>query len=187
MDEPPRAAPPARRSSHRKLVTALVAIVGGSFAFGWALIPLYAVFSRDLGVGNAESKEGPEVVHDRIDANRVITVEFIAYPASVGSFDFRPQVAEMRVHPGGVYDIDFFARNLTQGARVTRAVPSLAPQDAWKYFHKMRCFCFNPQKFAVGERRVLPVRFVVDPTLPVDIDRLTLSFTFYDAPQAVAH
>ncbi len=186
MDGPPRTGPPGRRP-HRRLVTALLVIAGGSFALSWALIPLYTVFSRDLGVGNAESKEGPEVVHDRIDRSRVVTVEFIAYPASVGSFDFRPQVAQMQVHPGEAYDVDFYARNRTAGARVARAVPSLAPQDAWKYFHKMRCFCFNPQSFAVGEARPLPVRFVVDPTLPVDIDRLSLSFTLYDAPQAVAH
>ncbi|MDE1921820.1 MAG: cytochrome c oxidase assembly protein [Gammaproteobacteria bacterium] len=186
MDGPPRAAPPERRP-HRKLVTALLIIAGGSFALSWGLIPLYTVFSRDLGVGNAESKEGPEAVHDRIDASRTVTVEFIAYPASVGNFDFRPQVAEMRVHPGAQYDVDFVAKNRTAGALTARAVPSLAPQDAWKYFHKMRCFCFDPQNFAVGETRALPVRFVVDPTLPVDIDRLSLSFTLYDAPQAVAH
>ena len=77
MDGPPRAAPPERRP-HRKLVTALLIIAGGSFALSWGLIPLYTVFSRDLGVGNAESKEGPEAVHDRIDASRTVTVEFIA-------------------------------------------------------------------------------------------------------------
>ena len=30
-----------------------------------------------------------------------------------------------------------------------------------------------------GETRDMPVRFVVDPALPSDIDVLTLSYTFY--------
>ena len=32
----------------------------------------------------------------------------------------------------------------------------------------------------------MPVRFFVDPALPTYIDRLTLTYTFYDVPRARA-
>jgi cytochrome c oxidase assembly protein subunit 11 len=32
----------------------------------------------------------------------------------------------------------------------------------------------------VGEGREMPVRFIVDPKLPGNIDRITLAYTFYD-------
>jgi len=36
----------------------------------------------------------------------------------------------------------------------------------------------------VGEGRDMPVRFIVDPKLPPNIDRLTLAYTFYDTTQS---
>jgi cytochrome c oxidase assembly protein subunit 11 len=48
------------------------------------------------------------------------------------------------------------------------------------FFRKTECFCFTPQKFAAGEQRQMPVRFVIDPALPRSVDRITLSYTFYD-------
>jgi cytochrome c oxidase assembly protein Cox11 len=29
----------------------------------------------------------------------------------------------------------------------------------------------------------MPIRFIVDPDLPPDVDRLTLAYSFFDAPQ----
>ncbi len=179
--------PIRQRDANRRLVGGLLVMVAGSFAFGWALVPLYSVFCKFTGIGSAEAKEGPEVVRGEVyDANRVITVEFVANPASVGSFDFRPKAASMRIHPGKLYDTEFYAKNLADGPTVAQAVPSLAPSSAWKYFHKTQCFCFSAQKFAVGEGRWMPVRFIVDPQIPVNIDRLTLSYTFYDTTQFAA-
>lgn len=180
MEEPRQSV----RRANRKLIIGLLVMVLGSFAFGWALVPLYSVFCKLTGVGNAEAKEGKEVAHVAYDPNRTVTIEFVANPASVGSFDFRPKVAEMRIHPGKLYDTEFYAKNLTDGPTVAQAVPSLSPSSAWKYFHKTECFCFSTQKFAVGEGRWMPVRFIVDPTLPVNIDRLTLSYTFFDTTQS---
>jgi cytochrome c oxidase subunit 3 len=56
-----------------------------------------------------------------------ITIEFLADPASVGSYEFRPKVASMRIHPGKLYDTEFYAKNLTQAASVAQAVPSISP------------------------------------------------------------
>jgi len=173
-----------RKRANRRLILGLLIMTAGSFAFGWALVPLYDVFCRAVGIGNAEAKAGPSPVREAPDPQREITVEFVASPASVGSFEFRPAVASMRVHPGKLYGTGFYARNLTSAASVAQAVPSIAPTVAAKYFHKTECFCFSPQKFAVGEGREMPVRFIVDPQLPVNVDRLTLAYTFYDTTQA---
>jgi cytochrome c oxidase assembly protein subunit 11 len=48
------------------------------------------------------------------------------------------------------------------------------------FFHKTECFCFSPQHFKLGEQRLMPVRFIVDPALPGYLDRITLAYTFYD-------
>ncbi len=129
-------------------------MTAGSFAFGWALVPLYSVFCKFTGVGNAEAASGPAVVTEGIDPNREITIEFAADPASVGSF--------------------------------AKAVPSIAPGSAARYFHKTECFCFSPQKFTTGESRELPVRFIVDPAIPRDVDKITLSYSIYDTTQESA-
>ena len=34
-------------------------------------------------------------------------------PNSVGSYEFRPQVPSMKIHPGKLYDTAFFSKNLT--------------------------------------------------------------------------
>ena len=161
-------------------------MTAASFAFGWALIPLYNVFCRVTGVGNAEAKAGPSRAHEAIDASREITIEFLGDPASVGSFEFRPQVASMRIHPGKLYDTRFYAKNLTAAASTAQAVPSISPGVAAKYFHKTECFCFSPQSFAVGEGRDLPVRFIVDAALPANVDKITLAYAFFDTTQSTA-
>jgi cytochrome c oxidase assembly protein subunit 11 len=175
-----------KRRANRKLVLGLLLMTAGSFAFGWALVPLYDVFCRAVGIGNAEAKAGPTVAREQVDPNREITIEFLASPASVGSFEFRPQVASMRIHPGKLYSTEFFARNLTSGASVAQAVPSISPNGTARYFHKTECFCFTPQKFSVGEGRDMPVRFIVDPELPANVDKITLAYTFYDTTQSAS-
>jgi cytochrome c oxidase assembly protein subunit 11 len=175
------------KRANRRLIAGLLIMTGCSFAFGWALVPLYDVLCRAVGIGNADAKAQPSAVRrETIDPNREITVEFVASPASIGSFEFRPEVASMRIHPGKLYSAEFYARNLTSVASVAQAVPSIAPNSAARYFRKTECFCFSPQKFAVGEGRDMPVRFIVDPQLPPNVDRLTLAYTFYDATQSAA-
>jgi cytochrome c oxidase assembly protein subunit 11 len=176
-----------RLRANRRLLRGLLIMTAGSFAFGWALIPLYDVFCKVAGIGNAEARAGSANVQEALDLAREVTVEFIADPASVGSFDFRPKAASMRVHPGKLYDTEFYAKNLTQAASVAQAVPSISPTVAARYFHKTQCFCFSPQHFDAGEGRDMPVRFIVDPQLPDNVDKITLAYTFYDTTEAAAH
>jgi cytochrome c oxidase assembly protein subunit 11 len=173
-----------RKRANRKLLAGLLIMTACSFAFGWALVPLYDVLCKVAGIGNAEAKAGAATVIEAVDASREVTIEFVTSPASVGSYEFRPQVVSMKVHPGKLYDTSFYAKNLTTTASVAQAVPSISPSGAAQYFHKTECFCFSPQKFAAGEGRDMPVRFIVDPQLPGNVDRLTLAYTFFDTTQA---
>lgn len=178
--------PAEQRKANSSLTRGLLLFTAGSFAFGFALVPLYDVLCRVAGIGSAQAKAGPAVVSEAVDLNRTVTVEFISNPATVGSYEFYPLVRSMQVHPGKLYDVKFFARNLTPVASVAQAVPSVSPGGSAKYFRKTECFCFTAQKFKGGEGRDMPVRFIVDPQLPANVDKLTLAYAFFDLTQTAA-
>ncbi len=169
-----------KAKENRTLTLKLGGIALGAFAFGFALIPLYDVLCDLTGYGNQRALAEARQVEEHPDDTRTITIDFVADLPSVGSWEFRPLVASMEVHPGRLYRTEFVAHNLTGHVTTAQAVPNIAPGRAAGYFSKTECFCFTPQKFAVDEQRVLPVRFVVDPALPRSVDRITLSYTFYD-------
>ena len=176
---------PAR---HRGLVFKLSLFVAGSFAFGFALVPLYDVLCSITGLGNQKSltrayAQGVEAV----DQQRLVTVDFIANLPSVGNWEFRPVTKSLRVHPGQLYEADFFAHNLTGHDTTAQAVPDIVPSKLAAWFHKTECFCFSPQTFRRGEPRLMPVRFFVDPALPSYVEHLTLAYTFYDVPDRAAN
>jgi len=175
-----------QRRANRSLTRRLLLFTAGSFAFGFALVPLYDVLCKVAGIGNAEAKAGRAEVREAVDPNRTITVEFIANQGSVGNYEFYPRTRSMRIHPGKLYDATFYARNLTPVPSVAQAVPSISPGESVQYFHKTECFCFSPQKFNPGEGRDLPIRFIVDPHLPAKIDKLTLAYAFFDLTQTAA-
>ena len=167
-------------NENKRLTLKLLGFALGSFGFGFALVPLYDVLCDLTGFGNQRALAEQRLSVEKPDDSRTITVDFLAELPSVGNWEFRPVVAEMKVHPGRLYETEFFAHNLTGRATTAQAVPNVAPGKAAGYFRKTECFCFTPQKFAVNEARPMAVRFVVDPALPRSVDRITLSYTFYD-------
>ena len=50
---------------------------------------------------------------------------------------------------------------------------------ASKYFNKTECFCFDNQELKPSEEKVMPVRFIVDRSLPKNVTSVTLSYTFF--------
>jgi cytochrome c oxidase assembly protein subunit 11 len=176
------------RHRHGVLVWQLLLFTAGSFAFGFALVPLYSVLCKVWDTGNRwyGTPTLRSTIVERPVAGRVVTIEFVANVPRAGDFEFVPRVATLKVHPGKLYETTFFARNLTGQAVVAQAVPSIAPSSMARYFRKTECFCFRPQNFAIGEGRDMPVRFIVDPELPPDVDRVTLAYSFFDLPRAAA-
>jgi cytochrome c oxidase assembly protein subunit 11 len=102
-------------------------------------------------------------------------------------WQFGPEIATMRVHPGKVYTANFTAMNPTPRDMVGQAVPSVAPGKASRYFNKTECFCFNNQPLAAGERKAMPLRFIIDPKLPKDVETVTLAYTVFDVTEAVVN
>ena len=82
---------------------------------------------------------------------------------------------------GELSEAVFVVENHSDRSITGRAIPSVAPVQAGVYLNKSECFCFNKQVLAPGERREMPVRFVIDPDLPERFSSLTLSYTFFDA------
>ncbi|HKT73380.1 MAG TPA: cytochrome c oxidase assembly protein [Steroidobacteraceae bacterium] len=171
--------------ANRSLTLKLLAIALGSFGFGFALVPLYSVLCQVTGYGDQKELLRRVKAIEKPDLSRTITVEFLADVASAGSWDFRPVVRTVDVHPGQLYTAEFFAHNLTGRATVAQAVPNIAPSKVAAFFHKTECFCFSPQSFKADEQRKMPVRFIVDPSIPGYVDRITLAYTFYDESSRV--
>ncbi len=149
-----------------------------AFALCFSLVPLYRVACEQLfGVKlGGPSAAAPAA---EVDTSRWVTVEFDAGVNSGLPWSFHPAQAQMKVHPGQPTDALYYARNDGALSLVGQAVPSVAPSRASAYFNKTECFCFTEQLLEAGEERPMPVRFVVDPGLPADITRLTLSYTFF--------
>ncbi|MGA2562211.1 MAG: cytochrome c oxidase assembly protein [Steroidobacteraceae bacterium] len=166
---------------HRNLVLKLWLFVAGSFAFGFALVPLYDVLCTITGLGNQKSLTHAAALDTHgAGQKRLVRIDFMGNLPTIGNWEFRPVQPSMQVHPGQLYQAEFFAHNLTGYDTTAQAVPALVPSKAAEWFHKTECFCFTPQSFKRDEQRVLRVRFFVDPQLPDYLDRLTLAYTFYD-------
>ncbi|HEY0767277.1 MAG TPA: cytochrome c oxidase assembly protein [Steroidobacteraceae bacterium] len=173
------------RRANRNMTWKLLAIAAGSFGFGFALVPLYNVLCAVTGYGDqAKLLERVQAI-EHPDVNRTVKVQFLADVASAGTFEFRPAVRTLDVHPGQLYRAQFYAHNHTGRATVAQAVPNIAPSEVAAYFHKTECFCFSPQHFDLDEGRELAVRFIIDPQLPRHIDLITLAYTFYDESSRV--
>jgi cytochrome c oxidase assembly protein subunit 11 len=153
----------------------------GMFGFGFALVPLYDVFCDVTGLngktGSAVSAESLEITED---TRRTVTIEFDSSLNSYLNLSFEPEQRSMQVHPGRLYTTAYFARNETGRDMVGQAIPSVLPGPAAVHLKKTECFCFRRQAFASGEGREMPVTFYIDPKLPDDISRITLSYTFFD-------
>jgi cytochrome c oxidase assembly protein subunit 11 len=173
--------------AHRNLALKLGAVTLGAFGFGFALVPLYDVLCAVTGYGDrSELSRAAEEMPATVDSSRLVTIEFIANLPTVGSWDFKPEVRTMQVQPGRLYEAKFLAGNRTGQPTWAQAIPDVSPSKATPYFRKTDCFCFTPQHFGVGESRDMSVRFFVDPQLPKQVDRITLSYTFYDTQAPVA-
>ena len=175
----------SQNNSHRGLIFGLLTIVVGSFAFGYALVPLYEVFCEITGFGGRTNTEAV-VVQEAPDLTREIRVEFMTTVNSYAPFEFAADRDSMTVNPGKMYFATFTATNMTEDSKVAQAVPSVAPMSAAEHFVKIECFCFNNQDFAANEEKAMPLQFIVDPDLPEYVDTITLQYTFFDTERVAS-
>jgi cytochrome c oxidase assembly protein subunit 11 len=176
----------ARQQANRRTVKRLGIAAVAMFGFGFAMVPLYDVFCDITGINGKTGRiELEEALSQKVDEDRLVTVEFLATVHSDLPWEFRPMVRKIKVHPGEVTEVNYYARNKTDDVVTGQAVPSVAPGLAAKYFSKTECFCFTRQALGPGEGKEMPLRFIVDPELPENVRTVSLSYTFYQAkPEA---
>jgi len=163
-------------------------ISAGSFVFAFSLVPLYnAACEKVFGIKLERGAAGTQQVAGmKPDAARTVHVQFDGTVNSKLNWEFKPMQMSLDVHPGQQYEAMFVARNKSGEAIVGNAAPSIAPNQASGYFTKTECFCFTQQMLKAGEERLMPVRFIVNPSLPKDVGTITLSYTFYLNDEATA-
>ena len=169
--------------SVRKIVARLLMITVAMFGFGFALVPLNDLFCDVTGLNGKTNTEAFVPVAELIDTSREVTVQFIATNNESMPWEFRPEVFNIKVHPGQEVETTFYARNPTSGEMIAQAIPSVSPGRAATYFHKTECFCFNQQLLSAGTDVDMPLRFIVDRDLPDDVNTITLSYTLFDVTE----
>ena len=163
--------------STRRLVRRLVFVVIAMFGFGFLLVPIYDVMCQAFGINGKTA--GAYTGVQSADEARAVRVQFLATNAAGMRWEFGPLADQLSVHPGASQEIRFVAYNPTDKPMTAQAIPSVSPSRAAAYFHKTECFCFTLQTLQAGETRDMPVRFIIDPALPADVNTVTLSYMFY--------
>jgi len=171
-----------RDAANRRLARRLLWLVVGAVLFTAAMVPLYDVLCRLTGF-NGKTQLTPAQMSQsiKVDETRWVTVEFLGNVMPGLSWDFYPKQASVRVHPGQMELVTYFAKNVTNKAMTGQAVPSVSPGQAAQYFKKIECFCFQRQELKPGEMKEMPLTFYVSPDLPPNVQTITLSYAFYSA------
>lgn len=171
----------ANQRTLRRLLLAVLVM----FGFAFALVPLYDVFCDLTGLNRGEVQALAR--NTQVDASRRVRLEFVANTTQAAGgaavWRFTAPARAMERHPGELVRVDYELENLTDRPLTGRAVPSYGPAAAAAYFRKIECFCFRDQTLAPGEKRVLPVLFVLDRSLPADMGVVTLSYAFLTSPE----
>lgn len=167
---------------HRKLVLGLLLITCSMFGFGFALVPIYNKMCSALGINGKPSMlaQNYDIAHAVIQKDRTVLVEFVATHNPSLPWQFYPETKRIRVHPGEISKLTFYAENQTNRSMTVQAVPSVTPGLAAKYVKKTECFCFTKQTLNGHEAMHMPLLFHLEPDLPSSVHTMTLSYTLFD-------
>ena len=171
---------PEQTVDNNRTFTRLSIVAVLMFGFGFALVPFYDRICIALGVNSLVERTEP-ALNSQVDLTRTVTIEFDANAHGM-PWSFHPAVRHMQVHPGQLVQVDYEVANVRSAAVTGQAVASYGPALAGRFFRKLECFCFSQQTLGPGETRIMPVSFVIDASLPADINTITLSYTFFEVP-----
>jgi cytochrome c oxidase assembly protein subunit 11 len=166
----------AVRASNLALLRKLGIVAVLMFGFGYALVPFYDKICEATGLRNIATPDA--VRNTQVDVTRSVRVELDSNLRNL-PWTFRPLEPVVSVHPGELRQVLYEVVNTTDRPITGQAIPSYSPQNAAQYFRKLECFCFAKQTLQPGERRQMPVVFVLDPELPRDMPTISLSYTFF--------
>lgn len=156
----------------------LIVVTIGMFGFGFAMVPFYNKICEVTGLNSGD--EQVLAKNTQVDTARWVTLEFDANTNQGLAWQFKPMQRTMKVHPGQLVQVEYEVVNVSSKPVIGQAVPSYGPARAGRYFKKIECFCFRPQTLAAGEKRRMPVLFVLDPGMEKDLNTVTLSYTFFN-------
>lgn len=178
----------SNQGTHKKLIVILAFIVLGMFVFGFALVPIYNSLCKNLGINGKTNTEAIayDVSKAKIATNREVLVEFVATNNSGVTWAFYPKIKKIKVHPGEIVKLSFYAENKTDHRMTVQAIPSVTPGIAAKYLKKTECFCFTQQTLNGHEAMDMPLLFHLDTDLPENVHTVTLSYTLFDVSNRVA-
>ena len=167
------------------VATALLALFAGMLGLAYASVPLYRIFCQATGFAGytqtAERAPGP------VRAGTQITIRFNADISRKLPWTFKPEQTSMQLALGESGLAVYRVKNLSSQRVIGQATFNVTPFAAGPYFNKIQCFCFQEQVLEPGQTAELPVTFFVDPKIAddpqsADITTITLSYTFFRAP-----
>lgn len=170
--------PDTRERANRRLLTRLSIVAAMMFGFGFTLVPFYERICEALGINRLVERAGDQE-NTQVDLSRTVTMEFDGNAHNL-PWQFKSLTRHLAVHPGALMTVEYEVTNLRDYPVTGQALPSYGPAGAAAYMKKLDCFCFKQQTLAPGEKRVMPVVFLIDPKLPADINTITLSYTFFE-------
>jgi len=177
-----------KRKPDIRLIGGLLAVVVvAMIGLAYASVPLYRAFCAATGF-NGTARRAERAVFTPID--RRLTVRFDTNIRDL-PWVFEPEQTTVTVQLGKAGLAYFRVKNNADHALIGRAAYNIAPESAAAYFIKTQCFCFSDQSIPAHQEVTFPVIFYVDPKFATDtstntLSEITLSYTFYPAPDAPA-
>ena len=175
------------RGKRRRSTWELALLTAAMFGFGFAFAPLYSALCQLTNLnGRDEAMLVPATVKESPDLTREVTVQFLTTVNGGREWDFRAVQSQIVVHPGQFYTVNFEATNVLAEDVVGQAVPGVTPGRAARHLKKTECFCFTQQPFKAHEKKLMPVRFMIEHDLPKDVNTVTLAYTFFDVTRVAS-
>ncbi len=168
-------------SESKRTIRNLCLTVIGMFGFGFLLVPIYDVFCEITGLNG--KIEGPSTLSSKAiqeAEKRDMLIQFVTHNNESMPWTFKSEASQVKITTGVQQSVLFVFENTTDKDMVGQVIPSVSPGRGAEYFHKTECFCFEQQKLLAGERVELPVIFIIDPNIPLDIGSLSLGYTLFD-------
>lgn len=166
--------------NNRALILKLAGLGLGMFAFAYAMVPLYDTLCDITGLNGKTGGRIRISQAEHIDTSRTVRVNFMVTNNEGMPWEFTGPAQSVEVHPGEVTRVDFYAKNPTSQDMVGQTIPSVSPGEGARYLKKTECFCFDKQPLQAGKEAHMPMIFFIDPTIPPEIEQLTLSYTLFD-------
>ena len=112
---------------NRSLTRSLWVMVVGSFAFGFALVPLYDVICEAAGIRvNAK----PSAIQaSNAGVGREITLDFMSMIPDGSAFELVPETRSMKLQPGRLYEAKFLIKSRATVPVTGQAIPERRAVD----------------------------------------------------------